>query len=208
MAFDLGTWPMTAWTFERSHIISINQVWFKRTSTFKWGHFHIFSLSYNLTSDDLWPWYMNFDLINKWGFPCCIYDPILVEIHQSMWKLEPNVNPFLNRQQQQQTTTTTVDKVIPEREIPTTYLSCGKTSFWSELNSLRDDARNSPHQYWELHTRINKVQVCSRNCGVSITHGCMKSDLHMSIFNALWRVPGSEAALFVTPKRVSKRYAW
>ena len=23
---------------------------------FKWGHFHIFSLSYNLTSNDLWPW--------------------------------------------------------------------------------------------------------------------------------------------------------
>ena len=61
---------------------------------FKWGHFHIFSLSYNLTPDDLWPWYMTFDLINKWGFPCCIYDPILVEIYQSLWKIEPNVNPF------------------------------------------------------------------------------------------------------------------
>ena len=51
---------------------------------FNWGHFYIFSLSYNLTSDDLWHWYVNFDLINKWGFPCCIYDPTLVEIHQSM----------------------------------------------------------------------------------------------------------------------------
>ena len=40
---------------------------------FKWGHFHIFSLSYNLTSDDLWLWYMNFDLINKWGLTCCTY---------------------------------------------------------------------------------------------------------------------------------------
>ena len=72
---------------------------------FKWSHFHIFSLSYNLTSDGLWPWYMTFDLINKWEFPCCIYDPTLVEIHQSMWKIEPNVNPFFttdnnnNRQQ-------------------------------------------------------------------------------------------------------------
>ena len=65
---------------------------------FKWGHFHIFSLSYNLTSDDLWPWYVTFDLMNKWGFPCCIYDPTLVEIHQSMWKLEPNVNPFSQHQ--------------------------------------------------------------------------------------------------------------
>ena len=73
---------------------------------FKWGHFHIFSLSYNLTSYDLWPWYVTFDLINKWGFPNCIYDPTLVEIHQSaMWKLGSNVNPF--SQQQQQTTSTT-----------------------------------------------------------------------------------------------------
>ena len=68
---------------------------------FKWGHFHIFSLSYNLTSDDLWPWYVTFNLTNKWGFPCCIYDPTLVEIHRSMWKLEPNVNLF-----SQQTTST------------------------------------------------------------------------------------------------------
>ena len=68
---------------------------------FKWGHFHIFSLPYNLTLDELWPWYVTFDLINKWGFPCCIYDPTLVEIHQSMWKVEPNVNPF----SQQETTT-------------------------------------------------------------------------------------------------------
>ena len=42
---------------------------------------------------DVWP-LTNFDLINKWGFTCCIYDPTLVEIHQSMWKIEPNVNPF------------------------------------------------------------------------------------------------------------------
>ena len=74
---------------------------------FKWGQFNIFSLSYNLTSDDLWPWYVTFDPINKWGFPCCIYDPTLVEIHQSMWKLEPNVNLFSQQQ------TTIVDKVIP-----------------------------------------------------------------------------------------------
>ena len=71
---------------------------------FKWGHFHIFSFSFNLSSDDLWPWYVTFDLINKWRFPCCIYGPTLVEIHWSMWKVEPNVNLFCfhnnNRQQQ------------------------------------------------------------------------------------------------------------
>ena len=71
---------------------------------FNWGQFCIFSLSYNLTSYDLWPWYVNFDLIKKWGFPCCTYDSNSVEIHQSMQKLQANVNPFFttennNRQQ-------------------------------------------------------------------------------------------------------------
>ena len=65
-----------------------------RLQCFKWGHFHIFSPSYNLTSDNIWTWYVTFDLISKWGFPCCIYDPTVVKIHQSMWKAEPNDNLF------------------------------------------------------------------------------------------------------------------
>ena len=185
MTFGLGMWPLTSWTYEGSHITSINQVWFQsdfmfsnetnlklsalqldlrwpltlyvtselmniwrfphlnkpslapigikpfkwgefyifspsynltsddlwpwlmtldhpniwrvpyyinkpslvpiKLQLFQWGHFHIFNLSYNLTSDDLWPWYVTFDLINKWGFPCCIYDPSLVENHLSIW---------------------------------------------------------------------------------------------------------------------------
>ena len=44
---------------------------------------------------------VTFDLINKCGFPCCIYDPSMVEIHQSMWKLEPNVNQNVNPFSQQ-----------------------------------------------------------------------------------------------------------
>ena len=39
-------------------------------------------------------------------FPRCIYDPTLVEIHQSMWTVEPNVNLFSQQQ-------TTGDKEIP-----------------------------------------------------------------------------------------------
>ena len=118
---DLWPWYMTfdcmnVWRFtyyiNKPSLVQIG------LQLFEWGHFHIFSLSYNLTSNDLWPWYMTFDLINKWGFPCCIYDPTLVKIHQSMWKIEPNVNPLsqqtttttTNRQHQQ--TTTTGDKVI------------------------------------------------------------------------------------------------
>ena len=105
MTFDLGMWALTSSTNYSSHVISINQVWFKSDfKLFNWGQFCIFSLSYNLTSYDLWPWYVNFDLIKKWGFPCCTYDSNLVEIHQSMQKLQANVNPFFttennNRQQ-------------------------------------------------------------------------------------------------------------
>ena len=66
----------------------------------KWGHFHsFFILSYNLNSYDLWPWYVIFDITNKWGFPCCIYDPTLVEILQSMCRLH---NPFSRQHRQQQ----------------------------------------------------------------------------------------------------------
>ena len=78
---------------------------------FKWGNFHIFSLSYNLTSDDLWPWYMTFDLINKWGFPCCIY-------MYDMWKIEPHVNTF-----SQQTTPTTTTNNRGQSD-PYMCLSC------------------------------------------------------------------------------------
>ena len=76
-----------------------------RLQLFKWGHFYNFTLSYNLTSDDLWPWYVTFDLINKWGFPCCIYDPTLVEIHQSMWnsgQSDPYVSFLLRQATQKQ----------------------------------------------------------------------------------------------------------
>ena len=53
---------------------------------FKWGHFHIFSLSYNLTSDDLWPWYMTFDRMNIWRFPYYINKPSLVQIRHQLLK--------------------------------------------------------------------------------------------------------------------------
>ena len=79
MTFDLGKWPLTAWTYEGSHIVSINRVWFK--SDFNFSNEAIFTFSAYLTT-----------------WPCYIYDPTLVEIHQSMWKIEPNVNPFHNRQ--------------------------------------------------------------------------------------------------------------
>ena len=107
---DLWPWYMTFYHMNIQRVIyCINKLHLVPIGLqlFKWGHFHIFSLSYNLTSDDLWPWYVTVDLINKWGFPCCIYDLALVEIHQSMWKVEPNVNLFSQQQQ------TIGDKMIP-----------------------------------------------------------------------------------------------
>ena len=53
---------------------------------FKWGHFHIFSLSYNLTSDDLWPWYVTFDCMNIWRFPYFINKSSLVPIDIQLFK--------------------------------------------------------------------------------------------------------------------------
>ena len=105
MAFDLDMWPfdlINKWVFpcyiHKPSLVPIG------LQLFNWGQFYIFSLSYNLTSYDLWPWYVTFDLINKWEFPCCTYDSSLFEIHQSMQKLQANVNPF-----SQQTTTTSTD---------------------------------------------------------------------------------------------------
>ena len=111
----MGSYEFVLWWCEVPYCINKPSLVPIRLKLFKWGHFYIkwgnfyiFSLSYNLTSDDLWPWYVTSDFINKWGFPCCIYDPTLVKIHQSMWKVEPNVNLFSqqkttdNKQQQQQ----------------------------------------------------------------------------------------------------------
>ena len=59
-----GLWMMQGNIWSRSP--SLVQIGLQ---LFKWGHFHIFSLSYNLTSDELWPWYMTFDHMNIWRFP-------------------------------------------------------------------------------------------------------------------------------------------
>ena len=56
ITFDVGIWPLTAWTYEGSHILSINQVWFK--SDFNFPNKATFTFSAHLTT-----WLqMNFDL--------------------------------------------------------------------------------------------------------------------------------------------------
>ena len=103
---DTWPWSHTCW----SHMVVTGH------EVCKWVKYHIFRLSYKLKSHDLWPSFATFDLINKWGFPCFIYEPSLVEMHQSIRKLEPNVNLFLQQ--------TTGDKVIRK------CVSCWQIALW------------------------------------------------------------------------------
>ena len=100
MTFVLGTWPLTAWTYEGSHIISINQVWFKSDfQLFKWA---IFTFSAYLTT---WP-QMTFDL-DKWHLTSSTNDGSHVATMTQLWLKsikvcgrQPNVNPFFHNRQQ------------------------------------------------------------------------------------------------------------
>ena len=92
MIFDLGIWPLTTWTYKGSHIASINQVWFQSDSKFTNEATFIFSAYLTAWPQVTFDLDVTFDLINKWGVPCCIYDPALAKIHQSMWTVELNVN--------------------------------------------------------------------------------------------------------------------
>ena len=83
-------WFLTFWTHEHMKVPkpSLVQIGLQ---LFKWGHLHIFSLSYNLTSDNLWPWFMTFDHMNIWRFPYYINKPSLIPIRLQLFKL---VRPF------------------------------------------------------------------------------------------------------------------
>ena len=107
---DLWPWFVTFWPHEHMKVpILYKQTKFgsNQTSTFQMRAFSHFQPILQL--DLRWPLTLICDLwhINIWGFPCCIYDPTLVEIHQSMWKIQPNVNLFSQQQ------TTAAHKVIP-----------------------------------------------------------------------------------------------
>ena len=62
--------------------LSVINLWLKFGSN--WWMFEkgmdIWSIFYNLTSDDLWPHTVTFDLVNKSDFSWFIYDPSLVPI--------------------------------------------------------------------------------------------------------------------------------
>ena len=60
MTFDLGIWHLTTWTYEGSHIISINHVWFQSDFNFSNGANFTFSAYLStwpqMTFDlDMWP---------------------------------------------------------------------------------------------------------------------------------------------------------
>ena len=84
MTFDLDLWPLTAWTYEGFHIISINQVWFK--SDFNFSNEAIFTFSAYLTTQPQ----MTFDL-GTWSLTAWTYDGSHnVSINQVWFKLDFN----------------------------------------------------------------------------------------------------------------------
>ena len=105
MTFDLEIWPLTAWTYEDSHIISINQVWFK--VDFNFSNEATFTFSAYLTT---WP-QMTLDL-DMWSLTSSTYEGSHVASMTQLWLKsikacgKPNVNPVSQQ-------TTTEHKVIP-----------------------------------------------------------------------------------------------
>ena len=83
--FDICLWSLTDWTYKRFHIVSIHRVWFQFDFNFSKKASFTFSAYVTTWPQMTWPWYVTSDLINKWRSPCCIYDPTLLKIHQSMW---------------------------------------------------------------------------------------------------------------------------
>ena len=73
MTINIHLWPLTA----------INQVLFQSDVNFSNEvNFTFWNLSpsYNLTSEDLWPWYVTFDCMNIQKDPYCINKPSFVPI--------------------------------------------------------------------------------------------------------------------------------
>ena len=81
MTFDLRIWPLTTWTYEGSHIISINQVWFQ--SDFNFSNEATFTFAAYLTT---WP-QMTFDL-GIWPLTAWTYEGShIITINQVCYKI-------------------------------------------------------------------------------------------------------------------------
>ena len=84
---QIGTWAWSHTCWDHMVLLIGHQVckWVQfyipiGLQLFKLGEFYILSPSYNLTSDDLWPWYMTFDRMNLQRVPYCINKPGWVPI--------------------------------------------------------------------------------------------------------------------------------
>ena len=80
VTFDL----MNMWRFP--HFINKPSLVPIRFQLFKWGKFYILCPSYNLTSDDIWPWYKTFD---RMSIPYCINKLSLVPIGLPTFQMKP-----------------------------------------------------------------------------------------------------------------------
>ena len=91
MTFDLWMWALMSLTHEGSYSTSMTKVWLHLDFMFsEEANFMFFSLSYNLTWDDLWPWNVTFDIMNIYRFPYCSYDPSLIAIGLQLFEWHQN----------------------------------------------------------------------------------------------------------------------
>ena len=92
MTFDLGMWPLTAWSFEGFHIISINYVEFQtdfsNETYFSFSAYRTLRLTLTLVSDP-WP-------LNTWRFSCYIHKPSSIRLQLSKWDQFFTFNPSYN----------------------------------------------------------------------------------------------------------------
>ena len=80
-----GLWMMQIYTWPGSHTCWGHMVLIG-LKVYKWVKFNIFRLSFRLTSHDLWPSFVTFDLGNTWRFPHYINKPSLVPIRLQLFK--------------------------------------------------------------------------------------------------------------------------
>ena len=76
--------PIGAYGSERVKLNMIYIYYLVASQLFK---FKFTDFIYTLTTDDLWPSYVTFDLINIWRYPCCTCDPSLIAIGLQMTQM-------------------------------------------------------------------------------------------------------------------------
>ena len=85
VAYRRGLWMMQIDTWPWFHTCWGHMV-LTGPQVCKWVKFYIFLSSYKLTSHNLWPSFVTFDLVNMWGFLHYINKPSLVPIRLQLFK--------------------------------------------------------------------------------------------------------------------------